>query len=157
MEDISRSMRQNGFLRDLSDEHIHFVTSCARNVRFHAGDFVIREGADADTLFLVRSGRVALEIVVPGRAPTQVEMLREGDILGWSWMFAPYKWQLDARAVEPTLAFAFDAKCVRAKMEADHAFGYALSRPLLFHLHQRLERVRMQRLDLYGAGAKGIE
>ena len=72
-----------------------------------------------------------------------------GDVLGWSWILAPYHCHFDARAIEPVEALALDGATLRAKCEADHELGYQVTRRLLFVVQQRLERVRMQLLDLY--------
>ena len=65
---------------------------------------------------------------VPGRGRRQVQTLGEGDMVGWSWLFPPYRWHFDARAVEPARALAFDCKCLRAKMRNDHELGYDLAK-----------------------------
>jgi hypothetical protein len=62
---------------------------------------------------------------------------------GRSSLFPPYRWQLDARAVEPVMALVFDGRCLREKREQDQRLGHALAK------YQRLVRVRVQRLDLY--------
>jgi len=86
---------------------------------------------------------------VPGQGTVLVESLREGDILGLSWFFAPYRWHLDARVVEPMRACVLDAPALRRAMDEEAALGYALSKRLLQALYVRLERVRLQRLDVY--------
>jgi CRP/FNR family cyclic AMP-dependent transcriptional regulator len=72
-------------------------------------------------------------------------------VLGWSWLFPPYRWQFDARAVEPVRAFRLDGNCLRTKCEADHDLGYELVKRFLYQVHTRLERTRMQLLDIYRA------
>jgi hypothetical protein len=42
-----------------------------------------------------------------------------GEVLGWSWLVPPYRWNFDARALEPTRAIALDGKCLRTKAEQD--------------------------------------
>jgi CRP/FNR family cyclic AMP-dependent transcriptional regulator len=116
---------------------------------FAAGHFIFHEGEAAEWLYLVQKGRVALELNVPGQGATQLESLRPGDILGLSWLFPPYRWQLDARAVEAVAVLAIAAGELRACMAEEPVFGHALSQRLLHQLYQRLERVRMQRLDVY--------
>lgn len=153
MESLERLLAEHAFLRDLSPEHIAFLTGCARNVRHEAGAYLIREGEDAGAMYLLREGRVALEIASPGRETAVVETLGPGDVLGWSWLFPPYRWHLDGRAVEPVRALAFDGACLRAKMESDPALGYRIATRLLYQTHQRLERLRLQQLDVYRAGA----
>ena len=39
--------------------------------------------------------------------------LHDEDVLGWSWLFPPYRWHLDARALAPVRALGFDGACLR--------------------------------------------
>jgi CRP-like cAMP-binding protein len=149
METLERVLRDHPFLRELTDAQVHFMTGCARNRRYEAGEFLIREGSEADAMFLLREGRVAIEIDHPGQGPQQVESLGPGDVLGWSWLYPPYRWHIDARAVDRVRAFAFDGTCLRKKVVEDHDLGFVLVKRLLYQAHQRLERVRLQWMDLY--------
>lgn len=149
IESLDRVLRDHPFLRGLTEEQIRFVVGCAGIARFREGEYLIREGEPASTLYLVRRGRVALEINTPPRGILALETLEPGDILGVSWLFAPFRWSLDARAIGTVLAIGFDACCLREKMAADVAFGWAFSQRLLARLAERLHRVRLQRADLY--------
>lgn len=151
MEDLERLLREHGFLKGLSEEHTRLLVSCAKNVRYGPGDFLLHEGEEATTFYLVRAGQVALEVNVPGKGVVQMESVGPEDILGLSWLIPPYRSHLDARAVEPVVALAFDATCLRKKMDADHDLGFALTTRLLEEAYRRLERVRLQRLDVYRA------
>jgi CRP-like cAMP-binding protein len=152
VESLERVLREHELLKGLSAAQNALIVDCAKNVRFAPGDFLLREGDAADTFFLVRTGEVALELHVPGRGTVQMEKVGAGDLLGLSWMFPPYRVQLDARAVVPVVAFVFDGACLRRKMEADPELGYALSKKLLAETIKRLQRVRLQRADLYKVG-----
>jgi CRP/FNR family transcriptional regulator, cyclic AMP receptor protein len=146
-------LEQHPFLRGLTPEQVSAIGCNTREQSFPAGALLLREGDPADTLYLLRSGRVVLELNVPGRGVTQVEMLKAGDILGLSWLFPPYRWHLDARAVEPVDVFALDASCMRGPSPENPVLEPALAMRLLRQLYDRLERVRLQRLDVYKAGA----
>jgi CRP/FNR family cyclic AMP-dependent transcriptional regulator len=126
------------------------VTGCARNHRYDAGKYLFREGGFASEFFLIRHGRVALEIIAPGQTPIVFETLGEGDIVGASWLVAPYRWMFDARAVALTRAIGIDAECLRGKCEADHHLGYEMMKRFLPILVQRLDATRLQILDVYG-------
>lgn len=152
MEDLERLLREHRFLEGLAPEQIRFLVSCVSNRRFPAGEFLMREGEVADRFYLLRHGHVALEIHVPGTGPVVMETVGPGDILGVSWLDPPYRTQLDARAREDVVALSFDGACLRGKMDADHDLGYVISRRLLERICDRLERVRLQRLDVYKAG-----
>ena len=149
MEDLSRIIRTHRFVQGLDDAKVKFLTGCASNVRFDTDNFLVREGSDANSSFLIRTGRVVLEIDVPGRGAKQIQTIEEGEVLGWSWLYPPYRWQFDARAVTPVRAIQFDGACLRNKCEADHDLGYEIVKRLLYQVHQRLERTRLQLLDVY--------
>jgi CRP/FNR family transcriptional regulator, cyclic AMP receptor protein len=87
---------------------------------------------------------------VPGRGPITVETIGPGEILGWSWLFPPYRWHFDGRAVEGTRAIAFDAKCLRLKCEEDHDLGYELVKQFAHVMMERLQATRLRMLDVYG-------
>ncbi|KFE67077.1 cyclic nucleotide-binding domain-containing protein [Hyalangium minutum] len=146
-------LEQHPFLRGLSPEQLSAIACKVREQSFPAGALLLREGDPADTLYLVRSGKVVLEQNVPGRGPTLLETLKAGDILGLSWLFPPFRWHLDARAVESVDTFALDASCMRGPSPEHPVLEPALAMRLLRQLYDRLERVRLQRLDVYKAGA----
>ncbi len=134
----------------LPKDDVALVAGCARNVAFAPGQLLLAEGDPADTLFLVRRGRVTIEIHAPGRGPIVIETVGPGGTVGWSWLFPPYRWQFDARAVGPVGAIAVDATCLRAKADTDHSLGHQLVASVAAVLLERLQATRMRLLDLYG-------
>jgi CRP/FNR family cyclic AMP-dependent transcriptional regulator len=149
-DDIATLVAHHPLLAGLPGDTIDHVAGCARNVVFGAGELLLSEGEAADTLYLVRRGRVAIEIRGPGYGPLCVETLGPGDALGWSWLFPPYRWRFDARALEPVGALSVDGACLRAKAEADPAFGYELMKRVAAVTIERLQAARIRLLDLYG-------
>jgi CRP/FNR family transcriptional regulator, cyclic AMP receptor protein len=136
----------------LAPSQLELIAGCSRNQRVAAGVYLLREGEPADRFFLIRRGAVALEVHAPGRGAIVIETLHPGDVVGWSWLFAPYRWQLDGRALEPCALVAFDGACLRGKCEADHELGYLLMTRFAANLVQRLQATRLQLLDVYGHG-----
>ena len=115
------------------------------------GEFLFHEGDPANQFYLVRSGRVRLETLVPGRAPVVLETIQAGEVIGWSWLFPPYLWHFDAVATESVRATVFDGKCLRGKCEENHDLGYELAMRSAQIMMQRLQATRLQLLDVYGA------
>jgi CRP/FNR family cyclic AMP-dependent transcriptional regulator len=151
MESLERILAEHPFFSDLPGGHTALVEGCASNVRFEAGTYVCREGEEANHFYLLRRGRVALEISAPQRKPIIIGTLDAGDILGWSWLVPPYQWRFNARAVETTVAIALDGKCLRAKCDANHDLGYELLKRFSVTMVRRLELTRFQLLDVYAA------
>lgn len=152
-DDLAVLVAEHPLLAGLPGEVSQLVAGCARNVAFPAGHLILVEGEPANTLYLLRRGRVALEVNAPGRGPLEIEVLGVGSSLGWSWLFPPYRWHLDARALDPVGAIAVDAACLRGKAEDDPAFGYQLMKRVTSVLLERLQATRYRLLDVYGRAA----
>lgn len=142
-------LKHHPFARGLSDRQLATLLACGREQHFPEGALLLREGDDAGAVFLLLRGRVVLEQHVPGKGGLQLETLAAGDLLGVSWLFPGSHWLLDARTAEATDALVLDGRCVLTLMDSDAGLGLALSRYIIHQLYQRLERVRLQRLDVY--------
>jgi CRP/FNR family transcriptional regulator, cyclic AMP receptor protein len=146
-------LREQPFFCGLEDRHIELITGCAKNVHFEAGQVIFREGDRAEHFYLVREGLVSVQFVIPHRGLTTVQTVGEGEILGWSWLFPPYRWHFDARTQQATRALAFDGECLRKKCEEDHDLGYEVFRRFMYVMVERMESTRLQLLDMYGNNA----
>jgi len=151
VETLEPLLKEHPFFRDLTPGDLQLLTGCAKNVRLEAGQVIFREGDDADQFYLIRDGKVALEVFITERGPAPILTLGAGDALGWSWLIPPYKWRFDARAIETTLAFALDGKCLRGKCDEDPRLGYELLKRIAAIIGDRLHATRLQMLDVYGA------
>jgi CRP-like cAMP-binding protein len=133
------------------DQATHaLLAGCARNEAFPAGRLVVAEGDPADTFLLVRRGRVALELHAPGRGPLVIETVEPGEVVGWSWLFPPYRWHLAVRAAEDVGAISFDGACLRTKIDSDPELGYELMSRFARLAIDRLEHTQLRLLDIYG-------
>ena len=141
------------FLGGLDQDRLALLAGCAGNVHFEAGANLFREGDAADTFYIVRHGAVALETFVPARGPVAIETIEAGEVIGWSWLFAPYRWHFDARALTTVRATGFDGACLRQKCESDPALGYELMGRFAQVLIERLQWMRLRLLDVYGDGS----
>jgi CRP/FNR family transcriptional regulator, cyclic AMP receptor protein len=142
-------VREQPFFRGMEEQHIELIAGCAMNVRFEKGHVIFHEGDPADHFYLIREGQVAVQVTTPHKGLTTVQTVGEGEILGWSWLFAPYRWHFDARAQQPTHALSFDGKCLRAKCEEDHDLGYAIYKRFMQIVTERLKATVLQLLDMY--------
>lgn len=150
IQTFEKVLAAHPFFEGMSEPHLDTVTGCAANVVFQPGEFVFREGQQADHFFLVREGRVAVEVFVPNRGAVTIETIEGGEVLGWSWMFPPYRSHFDARALTAVRALSLDGSCLRKKSEQDPQLGYDLLTRFTQLVVSRLESTRMQLLDLYG-------
>lgn len=152
MHTLEPVLSRHPFLAGLEPGYLALLTGCATNVRFAEGDFLFREGRPADRCFLIRGGRVALEIAAPGRGPLMVQTVVAGEVTGFSWLLEPHRWQFDGRAVEPVRAVALNGVCLRGKCADDPRLGFDLMQRFARLATQRLQAARLRLLDVYGDG-----
>jgi CRP-like cAMP-binding protein len=150
IETLERILAEHPFFDGMSQAHLDTLVGCAKNVTFETGQFLFRTGQAADSFFVIRHGRVAVECASAGRGPLTIETVADGDVLGWSWLFPPYRWHFDARAGSFVRAFALDAACLRGKCEKDPGLGFDLLQRFATVVVQRLEATQMQLMDVYG-------
>jgi CRP/FNR family cyclic AMP-dependent transcriptional regulator len=136
----------------LEPAQLELISGCGQNCGFEAGEYLAREGDAANSFYVIRHGRVALELPAPGRG-VLISTLGDGAVVGWSWLLPPHRWSFDARAIEPTRAIVFDGACLRGKCEADNKLGYALMQRFAGIILDRLQATRLQLLDVYGKPA----
>lgn len=153
MEAIDTLLRASPAFEGLEPDALSLIAGCASNVRFDQGAVLFREGDSADTFFLIRHGTVALELFVPARGSAVIETIEAGEVVGWSWLFPPYRWHFDARALTQLRATAFDGACLRGKCDEDPALGYELMSRFAQVLIERLQWTRLRLLDVYGDGS----
>ena len=149
MKSIPDLLHEHPFFADLPEPALDLIGGCGVNVHFADGEQVITAGDDADYFYVLRTGKVAIEIDAPQSGPLIIETVGPGEILGTSWFMPPYRSTWDARAVESTAAVSIDAACLRGKCDEDHELGYELFRRFAALVRDRLQHARMQLLDLY--------
>lgn len=150
MKSIADLLAAHPFSEGLTPDQIALLTGCAKNVRFEPGAVLFRAGAPADHFYILRVGEVAIELHQPGRGRLTVETVREGDVVGWSWLVPPHRWLFDGRATTEVRAVALDGACLRKKCDDNHALGYAVLGRVAGVIGERLAGARLRLLDLYG-------
>ena len=151
---LEQVLGRQEFFAGMDPEYVALIAGCARNVVFADGEFLFREGAPAETFYLVREGAVALEIAAPGRVLT-VQSVGAGEMAGFSWLIGPHRWQFDGRAVGRVHAIEMNGGCLRAKCDADPRLGYDLMQRFASLATRRLQATRLQILDVYGHAHAG--
>jgi CRP-like cAMP-binding protein len=151
VSEVRAAVAAHPFARGLDDAAVDALAAEARLVRAAPGTVLAPTGAPVDRWWLVRSGRVGLEVRDAPPARRRVETVEPGEALGWSWLVGPTPWHVDVVAASDAELIELDGRALAARCDHDPALGLALARRLLTQAGRRLERVRLQLVDLYGA------
>ena len=145
-----RSIRDSSeLLTRLSNTELEFFETVSQEAQLANGEILFEEGGAAESFFIVVTGKIGLEMTIPGRAPVVIQTLGPGDLLGVSWFFPPYRWNWRARALEDTTLVAFDALEVRRRCEANRDLAFEVQGVVAEEVVRRLHRTRIQLLDVY--------
>lgn len=143
------------FLSGMPRQQLERLAPWGRRSSFHGGRRIFSEGGYADRFWLIREGHVALDTHIPGRGDVVIETLGPGSVLGWSWLYPPYRWHFGATTVEPTLTVEMDGKGIGRLCAEDTAIGYELHRRFVQVVVERLQATRIRLLDLYDKPGDG--
>lgn len=147
---IKDLLAEHAFFSGMPKEHLELLSGCAKNVVFQPGAIVARTGDEAKDFYMIRSGNLAIELYTAAQGPMTIQTLGEGTCAGWSWIFPPYRWQFDVRALELVHAVGFDGVCLREKCQSDPVLGYEFLKRFSKVAIDRMQATRLQLLDIYG-------
>lgn len=142
-------LRGHPFFQGLNPDQIDFLTGCSSEARFEEGDRVFSQGQAAERFYLIRHGRISVGVMTGHPNAIPLQTLSDGDVLGWSWLFPPYRYHLDATALEMTRVIVLDGRCVREKCESDPRLGYELMKRFHGMVVDRLQAAHQQLIDLH--------
>jgi len=139
-------MRQHPFLKEISLAQLQTMAACAMDAEFSPGEHIFREGDPANRFYLIESGEVCIESARSEGPAVTIETLGHGEAMGWSWLFPPFYWHFDARAVTRVKAIFFYGTRLRELADEDHELGYLLLHRMAEVMIRRLQATRKQLL-----------
>jgi CRP/FNR family transcriptional regulator, cyclic AMP receptor protein len=153
IEVTAGALSAHPFLHGMSHDQLGVLAEVASDVTFPAKRRLFEDGGNASRFWLIQSGHVSLDLQVPGEGPVVIETIGMGELLGWSWLFPPFKWAFGAVAATAVEAFEFDAAAVREACAADPGLGYELNQRVNRVLAKRLQATRIRLISRSGYSA----
>lgn len=147
LEDL---LQRHAFFAGMSQGHLSLLTGCASNRSYRDGEYLFRQSDPAREFYMVRHGRVSIEVSDPEKGRLALQTVGVNDVVGWTWIVPPFVHRFDARAIGLTRVIALNGECLRGKLGEDTELGYELLRRFVGVIAERLEAARIQLLDLYG-------
>ncbi len=148
MKTLNEAITDHAFFHGMKPEHLAVLLDGAKEAQFKLGEVLFREGEPANQFYLIESGQVAVETREKANDTTVLQTLHNGEVLGWSWLFPPFVWHFQARAVEPTSAIILNGARLLATAERNHEFGYEMMKRVAQVAIHRLQATRKQLIAL---------
>jgi CRP/FNR family cyclic AMP-dependent transcriptional regulator len=146
--DLITTLSRHDFFRGLNQGELTSLAAAASELELGQGETLFKESGNADAAYAIVSGSIALELSV-GRGLI-VQTLHTGEMIGWSWLYPPYRWSFSAVATEPVRLIRFDAHELRRILDDDCSLGYEVMKRFAGVMTSRLLATRLQLVDFYG-------
>lgn len=147
MMDKKRLLLSSLAFKDLEDSQADRVLELASVAQYDAGDSVFWEKDVANKLYVVNSGKVALQMSVPapgyntGRRLT-MDIITETGVFGWSAVVDSHPYSLTAVCIERASVLEIDGNGLRLLLENEASIGYRVMNGLIRLVASRLDETR---------------
>ncbi|MCW9048009.1 MAG: cyclic nucleotide-binding domain-containing protein [Gammaproteobacteria bacterium] len=146
-DEIANYLRSHAAFSNLDPAHIDILVQHAQERSFVVGDLLFRQMDLAEHFFILMDGSIKVQVPAIMGPALVVQTLGAGDILGWSWLIAPYKWTFEAMAELDSRVLVFDGKALLQHCETDYNFGYTLMKMFAGLMSERLHAARIKMMD----------
>jgi CRP-like cAMP-binding protein len=145
--DLKSRLTAHPFLTGMSPRHVEVLVTSAAVKQFQKDEVIFRAGQPANGFYLIESGSVAIEGSVFEHSAISTDSVPAGEPLGWSWLFPPYLWHYDARAIKPTTVFFLDGAILHQACNEDLTLGHELFKRMSEVMVRRLQASRARLIE----------
>ena len=135
------------FFSGFSDDVLKFLCGCSSTFAIKKGQILFRQGENADKFYIVRSGRISIQMPAIMGPSLEIQTLGENQVLGWSWLISPYKWNFQAMPEADSELLMFDGIAILARCDQEPKFGYELLKKFAALMSKRLDVARQKMMD----------
>jgi CRP/FNR family transcriptional regulator, cyclic AMP receptor protein len=135
------------FFSELSDDCLKFLCECSSTREIKKGQILFLQGENADKFYVVLSGRISIQMPAIMGPTLEIQTLDKDQVLGWSWLISPYKWNFQTKAEEDSELLQFNGAAILARCEHEPKFGYELLKKFASLMSVGLNAARQKMMD----------
>ena len=140
------------FLARFSPRVQQKLLALAEPFQFKAGQDIIGEGDHSLYLYIVKSGRVSVEMDVPTKGRWMLRTGGVGTMFSWSALVEPRLATAAVRAMEDTEVMGVKGGALIDACREDYELGFELYRALTEVIASRFIATRLQFVNVFSAG-----
>lgn len=146
-QSITEYLSAHEFFSELSEDVLKFLCECASTRKIKKGQILFRQDERADKFYVVRNGRISVQIPAIMGPALEIQALGKDQVLGWSWLISPYQWHFQAKTEEDSELLEFDGAAILARCEQEPKFGFELLKRFAALMSERLDAARQRMID----------
>ncbi len=142
-----RALRECSVFEALDDTELDRLDALTTAKEYEAGTTVFGEGSVAEALYVLESGKLAIQMQIPMSQEqlskkVTVDIVSANEVFGWSAVVVPYRYTLTAVCLEHSSVLAIDAVKLRTLLQDDIRIGYEVLSRLTGVVASRLDQTR---------------
>ena len=146
-QSITEYLSAHEFFSEFSDDILKFLCECSSMREIKKGQILFLQGENADKFYVVRSGRISLQMPAIMGPTLEIQAVDEDQVLGWSWLISPYQWNFQTKAEEDSELLQFDGAAILAQCELDPKLGFELVKKFAALMSVGLNAARLKMMD----------
>ncbi len=136
------TLRRFAFFGGLDEDFIEALAMITDEITLADGVWLFHEGDKADSLYIVQRGTVQLKARLPRTQYADLDLLVEGEILGWSAVCMPNFYTLSAFTPQGARLLRMEGKAARELMQERPQMGYVFMCRVAQEVGKRLTDLR---------------
>lgn len=138
------------FFTELTDGELEGIQPLCKEQHYRAGDLIFIEDTPADHLYVLKSGRISIDITVgSGKYVSVLTVSHFAEPFGWSTLVAPFRFTATARCIEDSTVFSIDGKKLMGLIEKDYRMGFLIMRRVAKIISERVRDTRLQLIHTF--------
>ncbi len=146
-QSITEYLLTHDFFSELNKDFLTLLCESVNTLDIKKGQVLFRQGERADKFYIIRNGRISVQIPAIMGPTLEIQALSTDQILGWSWLISPYQWHFQAKAEEDSELLEFDGIILLEQCEKEPKFGYELLKRFAALMSERLDASRQKMMD----------
>ncbi len=146
-QSITEYLSAHEFFSEFSDDVLKFLCECSSMREIKKGQILFLQGENADKFYVVRSGRISLQMPAIMGPTLEIQTVDEDQVLGWSWLISPYQWNFQTKAEDDSELLQFDGAAILAQCELDPKLGFELVKKFAALMSVGLNAARLKMMD----------
>jgi CRP-like cAMP-binding protein len=135
------------FFSEFNDDILKFLYACSSIHKIKKGQILFTPGENANKFYVIRDGRIALQMPAIMGPTLEIQTLDKDQVLGWSWLISPYQWNFQAKAEDDSELLQFDGAAILARCEQEPKLGYELLKKFAALMSVGLNAARLKMMD----------
>ena len=135
-------------LRGLDDQEKRHLIELGRVEHYESNVVIVKEGAEAQTFYLVEEGQVTVESQLTRGRLFPISIISVGQAFGWSALVPPYLYRATVVTQSKAKVVAIDRAELLHRMQTDTSFGLKIMQNVAATISARLRSMELALMGL---------